>query len=98
MGSGFAKMKKQARMMQQQMESMREEMKKTEVTGTSGNGLVTVAMNGENQLLSITIKPECVDPNDVEGLQDLIKAAFEDAHKKIEQNSDQFGGASLPFS
>ena len=98
MGSGFSKMKKQARMMEEQMEKMREEMKSKTVTGSAGNGLVTVTMNGEKELLSLQIRPECVDPNDLEGLQDLIKAAYQDAYKKLETESSTPSGFSLPFS
>jgi nucleoid-associated protein EbfC len=95
MGSGFSKMKKQAKLMEQQLETMRNEMKSKEVTGTSGNGLVTVIMNGEKELLKITVKPECVDASDLEGLQDLIKAACDDAYSKI-SNDSSGGGLSLP--
>jgi nucleoid-associated protein EbfC len=103
MGSGFSKMKKQARMLEQQMDKMREEMKTTEATGSSGNGLVTVVLNGEKELKEIKIKPECVDPNDLEGLQDLIKAALQDAYQKIASlnPSDAMGlppGLNLPFN
>lgn len=93
MGSGYSKMKKQAKLMEQQLEMMRNEAKKNQVTGISGNGLVTVTLNGEKELLNIKIKPECVDPNDTEGLQDLIKAAYDDAYHKL--SDDPMGG--LPF-
>lgn len=95
-------MKKQARMMQDQYAKMREEMQNKEVTGTSGNGLVTVKLSGEKKLLSIKIKPECVDPEDIEGLEDLIKAAFEAAASQLDDEME--GGdlsnmvSSLPFS
>lgn len=102
MGSGFSKMKKQARMLEQQFEKMREEQKNTQVTGSSGNGLVTVIINGDKELQEIKIKPECVDPNDLEGLQDLIKAALDEAYQKVAQSSSNDlglpGGMSLPFS
>lgn len=88
-------------MLEQQMEKMREEMKTTEATGSSGNGLVTVVLNGEKELKEINIKPECVDPNDLEGLQDLIKAAYQDAYQKIAHLSssgmDLPPGLTLPF-
>lgn len=95
MGSGFSKMKKQARMLEEQLGKMRDDMKNTSITGTSGNGLVTVVINGEKEMKEIRIKPECVDPQDLEGLQDLIKAACEDAYKKAPQEGQ--GMPSLPF-
>ena len=81
MGSGFSKMKKQARMMQEQMNQMKQTMQHTLMEGSAGNGLVTVTLNGEKELKKIVIKPECI--TDIEGLQDLILAAFDDASKKL---------------
>jgi nucleoid-associated protein EbfC len=93
MGSGFSKMKKQARMLVQQVEQMRQKMQTTTFTGTSGNGLVTVEVNGEKELQKISIQPACVDPQDVEGLQDLIQAACQDAYSKVAQeNQGGMGG------
>ena len=85
MGSGFSKMKKQARMFEQQLESARSALKTKQVTGISGNGLVTVVANGEKEILSFTIKPECV--TDIEGLQDLIKAACDNAYGQLQEES-----------
>jgi len=95
MGSGFSKMKKQARMMEEQFGKMREEMQQKSVSGSAGNGLVTLTLNGDKELKEIKIRPECVDPNDLEGLQDLIKAAFLDAYKKLESEDSPL--SSLPF-
>lgn len=95
MGSGFSKMKKQARMMQEQFSQMREQLAKETVEGSAGSGLVTVVLNGEKELKKISIKPECVNPNDVEGLQDLIVAAYEDAAGKLQKQDSPLGG--LPF-
>lgn len=92
MGSGYSKSKKQAKFMEQQLETMRNELKHKKVTGTSPAGLVTVVLNGEKELLSVQIKPECLDPNDPEGLQDLIKAACEDGYKQLSSAS-----SPLPF-
>lgn len=83
MGSGFSKKKKQARMLQDQLSKMQSQMKETEVSGTAGNGLVTITLSGENDMKHIKIKPECIDPEDIEGLEDLIKAAYHDANKKL---------------
>lgn len=89
MGSGFSKMKKQARAMQEQYDKLREDAKNMEGIGTSGNGLVTITLNGEKEMKKIKIKPECVDPNDIEALEDLIKAAYMDASKKIDDQSPE---------
>ena len=95
MGSGYSKMKKQARMMEAQMQAMQENLKSTELEGTSGNGLVKVVLDGEKNIKSIKIKPDCVDKDDVEGLQDLIVAAFKDAESKAENLSKGLPG--FPF-
>lgn len=96
MGSGFSKMKKQARMMQEQYGKMREELQKKTVTGSSEGGLVTIILDGEHKMRSIKIKPECVDPNDVEGLEDLIRSAYENASKQLEESSQDLNGL-MPF-
>lgn len=83
MGTGFAKKKKQAKMLQEQFSKMQEKIQHAEVTGTAGNGLVKVTLGGENELKSLKISPECVDPEDIEGLEDLIKAAFNEASAKL---------------
>jgi len=87
MGTGFAKKKKQAKMLQEQLSQMHTKMQQAEAIGTAGNGLVTLTLTGEHDLKSINIKPECVDPEDVEGLQDLIKAAYKDAKNKLQSQS-----------
>lgn len=91
MGSGFSKMKKQARMMQEQVSQMREQLANATFEGSAGSGLVTLTLNGEKELKKISIKPECL--SDLEGLQDLIIAAFEDASQKIEKS----GNKQFPF-
>lgn len=87
MGTGFSKRKKEARMMQEQMSKMQQQMTSTEVTGSAANGLVEIVINGEHEVKSVKIKPECVDVEDIEGLQDLIKAAFNDASSKLQSQS-----------
>lgn len=88
MGSGYSKARKQAKLMEQQLETMRNELKHKKVTGISPAGLVTVILNGEKELLNIQIKPECLDPSDPEGVQDLIKAACEDGYQKLSNESN----------
>lgn len=95
MGSGYSKMKKQARMMEMQMQAMQDNLKQQECLGTSGNGLVSITLDGEKNIKSIKIKPECVDKNDIEGLEDLIIAAFKDASGKSEALTKGLPG--LPF-
>ena len=104
MGSGYSKMKKQAQKFQEQMAKMQEEMANLEVKGTAGSGLVEVMLSGEGDLKTISIKPDCVDPEDVEGLEDLIKAAFQNAQEQIKKQSPTqniLGGlpsGGLPFN
>ncbi len=85
MGTGFSKKKKQARMLQDQLAKMQSQMQDAEATGMAGNGLVTVVLSGEGDLKQLKIKPDCVDKEDIEGLEDLIKAAHADAQKKLKE-------------
>ncbi|MCH9626043.1 MAG: Nucleoid-associated protein [Chlamydiales bacterium] len=98
MGSGFAKKKKEAKLMQKKFQEMQEQLKDEKAEGSAGNGLVTLTLNGEHEMLELKIKPECVDPDDVEGLEDLIRAAYNEAAKKLEKSSmgDLGGFPGLP--
>lgn len=87
MGTGFAKRKKEAKMMQEQFKQMQDKMKDIEVIGQAGNGLVSITMNGENEVTKVKIKPECVDKDDVEGLEDLVRVAFKDAKEKVKKET-----------
>lgn len=73
-----------AQQMQRQMQQIQEELSNTSVEGSAGGGAITVTMNGHRELLSLTISPDVVDPDDVEMLQDLILAAVNDAMKKAQ--------------
>jgi DNA-binding YbaB/EbfC family protein len=97
MGSGFAKQKKQAKEMQKQFATLQEKMKTSTFEGSAGNGLVTLTLSGEFALKSLKIKPECVDKDDLEGLEDLIIAAHQAAFKKAEAESLQGLPQGLPF-
>ena len=70
---------RQAQKMQQDMLKMQEEMEAKEYEATSGGGMVTARVNGKHELMSLTINPEAVDPDDVEMLQDMIMAAVNEA-------------------
>jgi nucleoid-associated protein EbfC len=73
---------KQAQKFQTKMAKMQEELSDRTVEASAGGGMVTVVANGGQDVLSIRIDPEVVDPNDVEMLQDLIMAAVNDALNK----------------
>lgn len=85
MGSGFSKLKKQAKQFQQEYEKLQEEKRKTLFIGSAGNGLVVVKINGEKELQGVTIHPECA--SDLEALQDLIVAAYQNAVKNLPEDS-----------
>jgi nucleoid-associated protein EbfC len=101
MKGGLGGMMKQFQQMQAKMETMQAELEKTEVEGSAGGGMVHVKMNGKHEVLNVTIDPSVVDKDDVEMLQDLIKAAVSQAHQKVQdlqaqQMSGITGGLNLP--
>lgn len=84
-GANIQQLMKQAQKMQQDIEQAKKEIAETEVVGTSGGGMVEVVMMGNKTVKKINLKPQIVDPDDVEMLEDLICAAFNDAKQKIEK-------------
>ena len=84
-GMNMQQMMKQAQKMQEQMQRAQEELEETEVEGTAGGELVTVTLNGKKRMLGVSIKPEAVDPDDIEMLEDLIIAAYNDAFEQAEE-------------
>ena len=94
----IATMMQQAKQMQEQMQKR---MAETRVEATAGGGRVTVVVNGNKQLLSITIDPTVVSKDDVEMLQDLIVAAVNDANRRADEQLGQsmkgmLGGLGIP--
>ena len=90
MGGGMnMNMIKQAQKMQQDMLKMQEEMESKEYDATAGGGMVKAVANGKHELLSLTINPEAVDPEDVEMLQDMVVAAVNEAMRKAEAEAAQ---------
>ena len=92
---------KKAQKMQQDLAKAQEELANKIVEGSSGGGMVTVKMNGKNQIISLKIDKEVVDPEDVEMLEDLIIAAINEAQEKITQTSQDelsklTGGINIP--
>ena len=91
-------MMKQAQQMQERLQKQMTEMR---VDGAAGGGMVVVTVNGNKQLLSIRIDPEGVTKDDIEMLQDMIVAAVNDAHRKVDealagQMSGMMGGLGIP--
>ncbi len=84
---------KQAQQMQDQMQQRVSTIK---VEGTAGGGMVKAEMSGNKELLSITIDKEAVDPNDVEMLQDLVKAAINEAARKVDEEMQGQLGSMMP--
>ncbi|WP_239618192.1 YbaB/EbfC family nucleoid-associated protein [Cohnella mopanensis] len=94
-------MMKQVKKMQEQMLKAQEELGTKTIEGTAGGGVVTVSVNGHKKLLDIKIKPEAVDPEDVEMLQDLVLTAVNDALTKADELANQdmgkyTGGMKIP--
>ena len=81
---------KQAQQMQDQMQR---QMAAIRVEGSAGGGMVKAEMSGNKEILSITIDKEAVDPNDVEMLQDLVKAAVNEAARKVDEEMQSSMGA-----
>jgi DNA-binding YbaB/EbfC family protein len=97
----LGKLMKQAQQMQKKMAEMQEELAQKEVTTTVAGGQVTVVMNGRHELKSLEIKPEAIDPDDVEFLQDLVLSAVNEASRKVDEMVQQemgslTGGLNIP--
>ena len=95
-GGGMGNMqqlKRQEQKMQEDMMAAKEQLAETEVTGSSGGGMVEITMTCDKKLTAVSIKPEACDPEDVEMLEDLIIAAFNDACDKADAESQNKLGA-----
>jgi DNA-binding YbaB/EbfC family protein len=93
MGQQF-KMLKQLQQIQAKMAKIQEDLGNKTVTGTAGGGMVEVVATGHQKVLSVTLKPEVVDPADVEMLQDLVLAAVNDAMDKARELASKEMGAA----
>ena len=101
-GGNMQQMLKQAQRMQANITKLQSELEEREYETTSGGGMVYVKANGKKELLELTIKPEAVDPDDVEMLQDMVMAAVNELLRTIEETSTKemskiTGGMNLPF-
>ena len=94
-------MMKQIQALQSKMAKAQQNLEETIIEGTSGGGVVHVSISAKPEMKSITIKPEAVDPDDVEMLQDLIMAAVNEAMEKVRSSQMQqlagvAGGMNIP--
>ena len=92
---------KQAQKMQDNMQKMQQELEAKEFEVSVGGGAVTVKVNGKKEVLDVTMKPEVVDPDDIEMLQDLVISAVNEALRKVDdaqssQMSKMTGGMKIP--
>lgn len=95
------KMMKQVQKMQAEMARVQEELAEEEVSATVGGGVVTVIFNGHQELLSVEIEPDVVDPEDVDMLQDLVLAAVNEGLRRSKEMAEQAmgkvtGGINIP--
>jgi len=88
-----AQMMAQLKKMQQEMTRVQEELANTIIEGSAGGGAVTVALNGDFKVTKVTLKPEAVDPDDIETLEDLLVVALNDALGKVQTLSSSKMGA-----
>ena len=98
---GFGNMMKEAQKLQQQMLAMQEEVAEKEVEATAGGGMVTVRVNGKQEILSIKIDPEVINRDDAQMLEDLVLAAANEALRKSRELVQQelgklTGGLKIP--
>lgn len=98
---GMGNIMKQAQMMQKRMAQLQEELETRRVEASSGGGMVKAVVSGKQQLISLTIDPKAVDPDDVEMLQDLVVAAVSEALKESQKMSQEemgkiTGGMNIP--
>ena len=104
MGGGPQNMQamlKQAQKMQEDIEAKKNELEAKEYVVTSGGGMVEITMTGKHEVTALKIKPEAVDPDDLEMLEDLIAAAVNSAVAAVDKDSDEemakmTGGMNIP--
>ena len=94
-------MMKQVQKMQEDMAALQADLETREYDVSAGGGMVTVKINGKREILAIDIKPEIVDPDDIETLSDVVTAAVNEAIKKVDSASESemsklTGGINLP--
>jgi DNA-binding YbaB/EbfC family protein len=89
----FGNLQKMLKTAKDMQEKLQKELAELRVEGSSGGGMVTVTLDGQKNLISVRLDPEVVNKDDVEMLQDLIIAAFNDATSKVDEHLSQKLGA-----
>ncbi len=94
-------MLKQAQKMQDEITALQADLEQREFSASVGGGAVEIKINGKRNVLDLKIKPEVVDPEDIETLQDLVMSAFNEAIRVLDEESDAemqkvTGGVSIP--
>ncbi len=87
---GMQNLMKQAQQMQQKMATLQKELESRELETSSGGGMIKIKITGKQQIVSISINKECVDPNDVASLEELVKTAV---NQSIKESQDMVSGA-----
>ena len=101
MKGGMGNLFKQAQQMQQKMAKLQDELGQRTVEASVGGGMVSVTVNGKNEVLSLKIEPQVVDPDDIDMLEDLVLAGVNEALRKSQEMvSDEMskltGGMKIP--
>ena len=101
MAKGMNNLLKQAQQMQQKMSTLQKELETRELEVSSGGGMIKIKINGKQELLELTLNKECVDPNDVEMLEEIIKTGINQAVKESQDMvssamSKITGGMNIP--
>lgn len=99
--ANMGKLLKQAKQMQNKMSQMQEELAKMEKTFTAGGGAIEVTARGDHTVTSIKIQPEAIDPEDTEGLEDLLMTAVNEALNEVKSAAEEemksvTGGMNIP--
>lgn len=94
-------MMRQVQKMQEALKAKTEELEGREFTGTASGEMVSVTMTGKHQVTAVKIKPEAVDPDDIEMLEDLVAAAVNDAIRQVDETTESemgkiTGGLNIP--
>lgn len=98
---GMQNLMKQAQIMQQKMTTLQKELEAREMETSSGGGMIKIKITGKQQIVSISINKECIDPNDAAGLEELVKTAVNQAIKESQDMvssamSKVTGGLNIP--